>query len=258
MHPAHRQRVTAIIPAAGRATRLGSTISGSKEVVDIGGRPAVSYLLERLATAGIDRALIALRAGKLDIPAVLVGETLHGLSPAYVVLDDSPSPTHSVAHALRFAAADVVALAFPDVIFEPHDAFAQMLEQLDGCRADIVLGLFPSAAPERVDMVRMDETNRVIEIVIKQPDQGLRYCWTLAVWTPRFSAYMLDRLRTHGHRVPTGEFQIGDVIQAAIDDGMPSASVVFETGGYLDIGTPGDLEKARRGLDGVGGIGGTA
>lgn len=258
MNPAHGQRVTAIIPAAGRATRLGSTISGSKEVVDIEGRPVVSYLLQRLVTAGIDRALIALRAGKWDIPAVLVGEVLHGLSPAYVVLDDSPSPAHSVAHALRFASKDVVALAFPDVLFEPHDAFARMLDQLDESRADLVLGLFPSATPERVDMVRMDDTNRVVEIVIKQPDRGLRYCWTLALWTPRFSAYLVERLRTHGHRVATGEFQIGDVIQAAIDDGIPSASVVFDTGGYLDVGTPEDLEKARRGSHGVGGTGNSA
>lgn len=247
MRPADDRRVTAIIPAAGWATRLGSTISGSKEIVDIGGRPAISYLLERLAAARIDRALIALRTGKWDVPAALAGEVLHGLAPAYVVIDDSPSPAHSIAPALRFVPDDVVALAFPDVIFEPTDALARMLERLTASEADVVLGVFPSHTPERVDMVRLDEGQRAVEIVIKQPDRGLRYCWTLAVWTPTFTAYLLERLRTHGDRVGSpGEFQIGDVIQAAIDDTMHTESVVFADGRYLDVGTPADLEHARR------------
>jgi glucose-1-phosphate thymidylyltransferase len=247
MHQANGRRVTAVIPAAGRATRLGSTISGSKEVVDIGGRPAISYLLERLSAAGIDRAIITLRPAKWDIPAAILGEARHGLAPAYVMIEDSPSPAHSIAPALRFAAEDVVALAFPDVIFEPVDALATMRERLTSSGADVVLGVFPSATPERVDMVRLDGTQRVVEIVIKQPDRGLRYCWTLALWTPRFSAYLLDRLGTDGHVISAGgEFQIGDIIQAAIHDGMTTESVVFAEGRYLDVGTPADLETARR------------
>lgn len=245
MQPTHPRRVTAIIPAAGRASRLGSTISGSKEVVDVGGRPVISHLLQRLAAAGIDRTLIAVRAGKWDIPQALVGDVLHGLSPAYVIVDDTPSPAHSIAPALRFAADDVVALAFPDVIFEPHDAFARMLEHLEVVAVDIVLGLFPSAMPDRVDMVKIDGAGLVTDIVIKQPDRGLRYCWSLAAWTPRFTGYLLERLGSHGDE-PGDEFQIGNVIRAAIADGMPTSSVVFDQGGILDVGTPEDLAKARQ------------
>ncbi len=239
-------RVTAIIPAAGRATRLGSTISGSKEVVDVGGRPVISHLLERLSTAGVDRVLIALRSGKWDVPTALVGELLHGLTPAYVIVDETPSPAHSIAPALRFAAEDVVTLAFPDVIFQPLDAMAHMLRRLGEERADIVLGLFPSLSPERVDMVELDEDERVIDIVIKQPDRGLRFCWSLAAWTPAFSSYLLDRLPAEaGARNAVDEFQIGNVIRAAIADGMPATAIVFHEGGILDVGTPQDLRRAR-------------
>jgi glucose-1-phosphate thymidylyltransferase len=247
MGGANGRRVTAIIPAAGRATRLGSTISGSKEVVDVGGRPVISHLLERLAAASVDRVLVALREGKWDIPATLVGDTLHGLAPAYVIVGDTPSPAHSIAPALRFAADDVVTLAFPDVIFEPRDAMARMLVRLQSERAEIVLGVFPSSLSERVDMVEIDVDGRVTDIVIKQPDRGLRYCWSLAAWSPAFTGYLLERLPADPEAASTtGEFQIGNVIRAAIADGMAATSVVFDEGGILDVGTPEDLHRAQR------------
>lgn len=249
MGGANGRRVTAIIPAAGRATRLGSTISGSKEVVDVGGRPVISHLLERLATASVGRVLIALREGKWDIPATLTGDLLHGLAPAYVIVGDTPSPAHSIAPALRFAADDVVTLAFPDVIFQPQDALARMLDRLEAHPADIVLGLFPSSLPERVDMVEIDVDGRVVDIVIKQPDRGLHYCWSLAAWSPVFTSYLLERLPADSEAAPTtGEFQIGNVIRAAIADGMAAAAVVFDEGGILDVGTPEDLKRAQQQL----------
>jgi glucose-1-phosphate thymidylyltransferase len=258
---ANGMTVTAIIPAAGRATRLGSAVSGSKEVAVIGGRPAVGHLLHRLSVAGIDRAIVALRTGKWDIPTALTGEAPDSPATAYVVVEDSPSPAHTIAAAVRFVPDDVVALGFPDVMFEPVDAFAPMLTRLVGTNADVVLGVFPSQTPERVDMVRLDEALRVAEIVIKQPDRGLRYCWTLAVWTPRFSDYLLHRIADHDDRAHAasgdspraGEFQIGAVIQDAIDAGMPTESVVFDGGRYIDVGTPDDLNTARSLLEPGGG-----
>lgn len=242
------QSVTAVIPAAGRATRLGSTTSGSKEVVEIGGEPVLSHFLRRLAVAGIRRALISIRAAKLDIPAALTRDATHGVDVAYTIVSDSPSPAHSIAPALQYAADDVIALGFPDVIFQPRDAFAPMLVRLAATDADLVFGVFPSAMPDRVDMVRLDENRRVTEIVIKQPDRGLAYCWTLAVWNPSFTDFLLKRIRTCPQD-DVSEFQIGGVVQEAIDGGMHIESVVFDDGRFVDVGTPADLEAARRDPD---------
>ncbi len=247
--------VTAVIPAAGRATRLGTAVSGSKEVAEVGGVPVISHYLRRLAAAGIDRALIALRAGKWDIPAALDDDVRHGIEIGYVVLNDSPSPAHSIAPALRFAASDTIALGFPDVIFEPIDAFTRLFDRQAATGADLVLGVFPSSSPERVDMVALDETGRVTDIVIKQPDRGLAYCWTLAVWTPRFTTYLLERLRAdHDRHGRHGEFQIGAVMHAGIEDGLHTESVVFSDGEFLDVGTPEDLATARRRMRDAGGL----
>lgn len=241
------RRVTGIIPAAGFARRLGDAISGSKEVVPVAGRPAAAHLMERLALGGVDRAVVALRRGKWDVVETLRPAHLHGVELAYVIVDETPSVVHSLAPALRLTSGDLIALAFPDVIFEPRDALAQMLQARASSGADVVLGLFPTDAPERVDMVRLDEAGRPIEIVIKQPDCGLRHSWTIAVWTPHFSEYLLRHLDHDPAAGPTGELQVGEIVQTAIADGVEVAAVAFDDGHYLDIGTPDDLARATGG-----------
>ncbi len=242
----HDPAVTAVIPAAGFARRLGDAIAGSKEVVDIAGKPAVTHVLERLAAAGIRRAVIALRRGKWDVPAALVGANRGGVELAYVLVDETPSPVHSLAPALAFAADDVVALAFPDVLFEPPDAFAGLLTRQRATGADLVLGLFATDTPERVDMVRLDAAGRPAAIVIKQPDQGLEYSWSIAVWTPAFTRFVLHHLDAIESRPTAGhELQIGEVVAAAIRRGLHVDAEPVRSGRYLDIGTPADLARAR-------------
>lgn len=240
-------RVTCVIPAAGFARRLGDAIAGSKEVLPVAGRPAAAHLMERLARSGVDRAVVALRRGKWDVLEALRPAHLHGVDVAYVIVDETPSVVHSLAPALRLASGDLIALAFPDVIFEPRDAFAHMLATRTSSGADVVLGLFPTDTPERVDMVRLDDAGRPIEIVIKQPDCGLRHSWTLAVWTPHFTDYLLRHLDDDPACGPTGELQVGEIVQTAIVDGMEVAAVAFDDGHYVDIGTPDGLARATGG-----------
>ena len=61
---------TMIIPAAGYGTRMqGLTGQGSKELIDVCGRPALTYAMEEALTAGIERVGIVIRQGKEDIRA---------------------------------------------------------------------------------------------------------------------------------------------------------------------------------------------
>ncbi len=235
--------IVAVIPAAGRAIRLGDAVEGSKEVVEVGGAPVTAHLLHRLQLAGIDTVVIALRSGKWDIPAALQPYR-EDTTISYVVLEESPSAAHSVAAAMPMAADRLVALGFPDILFHPIDAYRRLLERQRSTSADIVMGLFPSGDAESVDMVELDAENRPRRLVIKQPDQGLRYSWAVAVWTPRFSRHFADFTASafaNGH-----ELHVGDAIQAALDGGFEAEALIFEDGGYLDIGTPESLEEARR------------
>lgn len=74
--------VHAVIPAAGRGTRMAGVTRGSaKELLPVGGRPLIVRALEDLAGGGIRSATIVLAPGKDEIARVL-GETCVG-----VVLD---------------------------------------------------------------------------------------------------------------------------------------------------------------------------
>ncbi|WP_244156358.1 sugar phosphate nucleotidyltransferase [Desulfonatronospira thiodismutans] len=59
---------TMIIPAAGFGTRMQEFTRGkSKELLDVGGKPAIQYALEEAAAAGIRVVGIVLRKGKEEI-----------------------------------------------------------------------------------------------------------------------------------------------------------------------------------------------
>jgi glucose-1-phosphate thymidylyltransferase len=147
----------------------------------------------------------------------------------------------------------MIALGFPDMIFYPDDAFVKLLVKQVETGSDIVLGLFPACQPHKTDMVEMDEGGRVRMIHIKPERTQLFYAWEIAVWTPAFTRFMHEyvlslqekyRMNKQGAPGERDELHVGDVIQAAIDNGMSVDSVLFQDGSCLDIGTPEDLMMA--------------
>lgn len=242
--------VVGVVPAAGSARRLGF-LPCSKEVFPLGldadGRPRAvcEHLLESYRLAGIERALVLVRQGKWDVPAHLGSGERWRLGLAYRVLEPTPSVPHTLAHARPFLGDVWVALGFPDILFEPKDAFARLLEHRRTSTAEVILGLFPTDRCEKTDMVELGAGNRVQKLVIKQADRGLCFTWSIALWNPRFMDFLCEF--THRHREGENELWVGNVIQAAIEEGFGIEGVAFPEGSYLDIGTPEDLERAKLG-----------
>ena len=253
-----------LIPAAGRADRLGA-LPCSKEIFPLGfraddagierPRPVCGRLLESLATAGVDRAFVLLRKGKWDVPALLGDGAELGLPLAYLALEPTASVPETLDRAYPFVREATVALGFPDIVVEPGDAYRPLLRRLRQSDAAAVLGLFPTDQSWKADMVELDQEDRrpgraqvekVRRIVIKQAETGLRFTWSIAVWGPEFSRYLHDFI-ADGRAGSTGnsrEIYVGDVLQAAIDDGMTVLAERFEDGSFLDVGTPEDLRRA--------------
>ena len=250
--------VVALVPAAGHATRL-SGLSCSKEIYPVGtSRPkeggpprpkaVCEYLLEALVTAGIRRGFVILRPGKEDIPEHLDGLDL-GIELTYLTLENSPSVAHTLDHAHSFLAGRRVALGFPDIVFQPQAAFRKVLERQQATGAPVVLGLFPTDQGSRSDMVKLDDNGRALRIAVKEPGTDLRFMWSIAIWTPRFTEYLHRFLESPPltREDKSGlerELFIGDVIQAAIEDGFEVETVVFAEGSILDVGTPESLLQA--------------
>ena len=244
----------ALIPAAGRATRLGR-LPHSKEIHPVGVSPpraVCEFLLDSLVAAGIQLGYVILRPGKWDIPEHLEGLELD-IDLAYLTIEDSPSVAHTLDRAHPFIAGRRVALGFPDIVFQPQDAFQQLLERQEATAAPVVLGLFPTDQGPRSDMVELDDDGRARRIVIKEPGTDLRFMWSIAIWTARFTDYLhrfleVPPLAREDESDLERELFIGDVIQAAIEDGFDVETVVFAEGSILDVGTPESLRLAARPL----------
>jgi len=258
----HPRQVIGLIPAAGQATRIGP-LPLSKELYPIGFRsveggrslrPKVvcHYLLEKMRRAGITQVYIVLRAGKWDIPAYLGDGAMLDMNLAYLMMRLPFGAPYTLDQAYPFVQNALVAFGFPDILFQPDDAFVQLLNHQATTKADVVLGLFPVAQPHKWDIVDWDDDGRVRRILIKPPQTHLRHTWIIAVWTPVFTRFMHEHLsalqKAREYASEQKELFVGDVIQAAIGDGLRVEGVLFPHGSCLDIGTPEDLVKAIREL----------
>lgn len=255
----NQREVIGLIPAGGLATRI-APLPCSKELYPIGFqrsgesgsiRPKVvcHYLLEKMLVAGIRKAYIVLRSGKWDIPAYLGDGKMLDMHLAYLMMRLPFGVPYTIDQAYPFVQDAMIALGFPDILFQPEDAFTQLLKRQAETNADIVLGLFPTDRPQKWDMVEMDETGQIRRIVIKPSKTHLAYAWAIAVWTPVFSRFMheyLADIQKTGKQKNDRELFVGDVIQAAIDDNLQVKGIIFPDDSCMDIGTPEDLLKAVR------------
>jgi glucose-1-phosphate thymidylyltransferase len=257
-----RLDVVGLLPAGGQATRI-APLPGSKELYPIGFRTAADdlslrpkvvchYLLESMQMAGIRQAYVVLRSGKWDIPAYFGDGRMVGLHLAYVMMHEPFGVPYTLDQAYPFVQDAIVALGFPDIVFQPADAFVSLLDRQAVTGADVVLGLFPTDKPEKMDMVDFDTAGRARQIAIKSAQTALRYTWILAVWTRTFTRFMHDYLvplraaqLEHNIVIPR-ELFVGDIIQAALEQGMYVETVLFPEGSCLDIGTPEALVQAVR------------
>lgn len=258
--------VIGLMPAAGLAKRLGLN-SGSKEMLvvpqarpedpaEADFKPVSQLLLENFAHSGIQKVFVILRAGKWDIPEYYEDGSKFGVHISYILTRFFYGPPYSLDAAYPHFEKNTVALGFPDIIFNESDAYRKILDKLSSDQCDLVLGLFPANRPDKVDMVELDPDGRVKRIDIKPGSSNLRLTWGIAVWRPVFSRFMhtllAQKLRTH---TDLEDVHIGNIIQAAIENGMDIRATIVANKPYLDIGTPEDLETARAGFPGPETIG---
>jgi glucose-1-phosphate thymidylyltransferase len=259
----HRE-VIGLLPAGGQATRI-APLPCSKELYPIGFRPVgedcslrpkvvCHYLLEKMRLADITKAYIVLREGKWDIPAYDDGAMLQ-MHLAYLTIRQSLGVPYTLDQAYPFVQDAVVAFGFPDILFQPDDAFTQLLARQAATKADVVLGLFPTDQPQKWDMADVDSEGQIHAIAIKPPQTHLRYAWSIAVWTPTFSHFMHEYLVSMRKSDGQGdllleqrELVVGDVLRAAIHEKLPVEGIIFPAGACLDIGTPEDLMQAVRNM----------
>lgn len=257
--------IIGVIPAGGQAVRL-SPLPCSKELFPIGyytgkdgeKRPKTvsHYLLERMHIGGIDKIFFILKKGKWDIPEYFGNGEMLGLKMAYAIRDLPYGVPFTLDSVYPFICDGLVACGFPDILFQPKDAFRQLITRQSETQADLVLGLFPTNHSSRWDMVELDQQGRIRDIFPKPHNKKLNTTWLIAVWTPVFSRFMHSFLQDRekdfkqgkrvDHQQKEMEISLGEVVKAALKGNISMEHVSFQDGFCIDIGTPEDMLIAAK------------
>lgn len=195
----------------------------------MGGRPVFDYIVERMRAVRPDEIRVVTRPDKTD---VLDHARRLGLT---TVEAEPPTLAASISAGLRgLDADDVVLVGLPDSLWEPVDGFAALLGKL-APGADVALGAFHSAEPERGDVVELVHADRVAAVHVKSSNPPGELVWGIAA----ARAGALSGL--NGHSEP------GHLFDELAREGRVHA--VRFPGEFLDIGTKEALARARRLLD---------
>ena len=246
--------VVGLIPAAGKASRLGR-LPFSKELLPIqfaGNGPSTGHMvvaiedtIAMLVENDITRQHVVIAPGKWDIPAHLGGGATTASSISYVVAEASPSVPHSLDAAYPFVESLEVVLVFPDIIFRPRQAISALLAHRARVGADVCLALVPSDRGEKVDMVSCDVKGTVENICAKPGAGNKGWTWVAANWAGDFTEF-LHRYLQHPEAVEKPdthqELFFADVLNAAIREGLDIRGLEFPDGDAIDIGTADDLK----------------
>ncbi|HTE34586.1 MAG TPA: hypothetical protein VK666_29610 [Chryseolinea sp.] len=257
-----QKEVIGLIPAGGHATRL-APLPCSKELFPIGWqvddagnkKPKVvsHYLLDKYKAAGVSKIYFILRKGKWDIPQYYGDGAMTGMDLAYLIMNLPHGHPFTIDQAFPFIKDNMVAFGYPDILFEPHDAFSRLLAKQVATNASVVLGIFPITPDQRwVDLLSFHEDQKIKSIARADSNPlDQRLGWAIALWSPEFSLFMHqflnDAVKANTFTAAGGkEYTMNHLFQAVLDKGLSIESVVFESGFVLDVGTPDDMIAAQR------------
>lgn len=245
-------QIVGIIPAAGQATRLGQ-LPISKELYPIGyenGKVKVvaNQLMDSMADSGASQIHFVIRNGKWDIPAFFESKYKKTTAVCYHLIEYGYGVPFTINQALPFVMDKTVVFGFPDILFQPDNAFGSLLETLEQSDAPIVLGCFPVPFKAKFDRAVIGPDHNVLEIQLKPEKGSAHFAWIMAAWKPAFSEFLHQFVENElliktPEQLTYPEIQISEIINTAIQGGMKIKAIQFEGGKCIDIGKPDEMEK---------------
>lgn len=215
--------IVGVMPAAGYALRL-QPLERSKEMLEVGGRPVMDYVAERMRAGGAEVLRVVTRPEKEDVAANAerLGATVVLARPANINL--------SFAAGLSGLKPDDVALlGFPDSVWEPEDGYRKLVDAVKA-GSEVALGLFEAPGLQS-DYIRLDGEGGIEEIEIKPARPPSDWIWGAAAARVRALEGLERREWPSQH------------MNALLREGRPVAAVRLSNA-YLDIGTRASLALA--------------
>jgi len=232
----------AIVLVAGKGTRMRPlTLTRPKVLLEVGGKPLLSYTIEALRAAGVKEAVFVVNYMEEAIRAWLGDGSAFSIKAYYVRQEEPRGTADAIACASELAATEDGALVVYGDLFITPEAVRAVLDEHLRHRPEATMGVVRVENPEQFGMVRAED-GWLRELVEKPKSwEGPPLANAgIYVLTP-------EALEAMGNVGPSerGELEATSALQeiAAKGDTVRVAEVRRED--WLDVGRPWDLLEAN-------------
>jgi len=245
----NNEEIVVLVPAAGKGMRLG--LPYPKELYpvirDNHYKPISQFVLNNLTETGLEHVVFVINETKHQLIGYFGDGHRFGCNISYVVQEPvdsqgestSPGLAHALDSAYHLTQGKTVFFGMADTIMQPKNVFDSAYKAASP-EDDVVLILFTTNRPEKFGMVRMDDDNRVLEIVDKPMETDLTEMWGAIIWNAKFNDYLHDCIRRQG----ISDF--AQIMNDAIASGMHFRGVHIVDGIYIDLGTYEEIMEMDR------------
>ena len=234
------EELVGLIPAAGKGVRLG--LPYPKELYPVirqnRYKPIAQFVLDNLTAVGLRHIVIVINETKHQLIGYFGDGHRFDCNISYVVQErsnkvnasTSPGLAHALDSAYHLTKGKTVCFGMADTIMRPEDVYKRSLRTA-AQDDDVILVLFETERPEKFGMVRLDNDDRVLEIVDKPKQTELKEMWGCIIWRNSFTEFLHESV----HRKGIADF--AKIMNNAIADGLRFRGVSIVDGTYLDLGT---------------------
>lgn len=225
----------AVIPAAGRGTRLGElTDEQPKGLVDVAGRPLLAHVFETAVEAGADELVVIIGYEAARI-VERFGDSFEGVPITYVHQREQLGLGHAVLRAEPHVDGDFL-LVNGDNVFAT--SVRPAVEAADDADAVLAVEEVSPAVAKTTGVIQTDGSGNVTGIVEKPADPPSTLVTTGCYVLPEdiFTACALLRPSAEG------EYQLSEAVGLLVHAGYDVATV--QLGDRVNVNTPAEVERA--------------
>jgi UDP-N-acetylglucosamine diphosphorylase / glucose-1-phosphate thymidylyltransferase / UDP-N-acetylgalactosamine diphosphorylase / glucosamine-1-phosphate N-acetyltransferase / galactosamine-1-phosphate N-acetyltransferase len=236
----------AVVLAAGRGTRMRElTLTMPKPMVEVRGKPVLSYILEGLRDAGVRKILVVVGYRKEVVIDHFRDGSKLGVEIIYREQTRQDGTGKVVELAQDFCGADPFILSYGDILIDPSSYLP--LTRLED--ADLILTVRHTDDASKGGAVYLNADFEVTDLREKQPPGEVTTSWYNAgVYTFQSTIFSyVARLE----KSPRGEYELTDAIRAMAKDGKKVKAVEIK-GAWADVRDPETLSALNERPPGVG------
>lgn len=228
----------AIIPVAGVGSRLRPhTYTLPKVLLNVGGKPIVGHILDRIIENGFDEATIIVGYLGEKIKEYILKN--YSIKVDFVEQEERLGLGHAIYLARHTVSQDPILIILGDTIF---DVDLRALINSDSS----VLGVKEVDDPRRFGVAETE--NGVITRLVEKPEQPKSRLALVGIYYIKRPHILMECLRDEikANIRTRGEFQLTDALQLMIDRG--ERMTTFGVDGWFDCGKPETLLETNRHL----------